>query len=197
MKLPLFYTYAITDPEFYGDNPLSFEKNLREVLKTHTIDILCFRDKRTKDIEPLAKICLSVGREFSINKILLNQNIELASTLGFDGAHLTSQQYDMIEKSKNLGLYTLASAHSSEDLELIKSKYANGATYSPIFYKKNKGEPKGCENLTKIVEKYQEDTFSIFALGGITSLKNVEEVKQTNCKGFASIGYFTKSLTSL
>ncbi|VAY87615.1 Thiamine monophosphate synthase [hydrothermal vent metagenome] len=60
-------------------------------------------------------------------------------------------------------------------------------TYSPIFQTPNKGEPKGCEQLAKIVK---EVDIPIIALGGIIDQKKVEDIKKTNVKGFASIRYF-------
>ena len=96
---PFFYSYLITDPLEYGSEPISFKQNLTKVLKTHQVDMICFRDKQTQNIEQLAKICLEIAREFDIKKILINGNISLATTLGFDGVHLTSQQFSEIKKA--------------------------------------------------------------------------------------------------
>jgi thiamine-phosphate pyrophosphorylase len=109
----------------------------------------------------------------------------------FDGVHLTSQQSNQIAYAKQNNLYTIISCHNEE--EILKAKYegANAITYSPIFYKEDKDHPKGCENLKKIIEKYQDKNFRIIALGGIINNTQIGQVKNTNCAGFASIRYFT------
>lgn len=191
---PFFYSYLITDPTEYGATPITFKQNLTKVLKTHQVDMICFRDKSTKNIEPLAKICLDVARQFGIKKVLINGNITLATTLHFDGVHLTSTQFSEIKEAKKQNLFTFISCHSEDEVKFAKKNSADGVTFSPIFFKENKGEPKGCEILANIVEKYQNNAFAIIALGGITDKEKVQKVKETRCNGFASITYFTNNL---
>jgi len=191
---PFFYSYLITDPTEYGLDLSIFEKNLTKVLQSHNVDILCFRDKINKDIKPIAKSCLEIARKFGIKKVLINGSRTLAKELGFDGVHLTSSQFDEITKAKEQKLFTFISCHSEDEIKFAKKNGADGVSYSPIFYKVDKGNPKGCLKLVNIVKKYQSNTFSIFALGGITEPSKVEEVKKTGCSGFASITYFTYNL---
>jgi len=191
---PFFYSYLITDPNEYGSDIISFEKNLTQVLKSHHIDMICFRDKTTKNIIPLAKKCLDIARKFNIPKVLINGNIELAKALGFDGVHLTSIQFNEIKNAKEQSLYTFISCHSENEIDFAKKNSADGVTFSPIFFKENKGDPKGCKTLENIVKKYQNDSFNIIALGGITDKEKLLKVKETKCKGFASITYFTNNL---
>jgi len=189
-KLPFFISYLITDPDEYGSTLESFSKNLTNTLQNNHIDMVCFRDKKTKNIKHLAKACLNISKEFGISKILINTDINLAIDLGFDGVHLTSNQFDKINLAKEHNLYTVISCHTETEIKMAKELKTNIATYSPIFYKENKGKPKGLHNLENIVTKYQDDNFSIIALGGIITKEHIEKIKQTNCKGFASIRYF-------
>jgi len=191
---PFFYNYLITDPKEYGLDLTTFEKNLTKALQNHQVDILCFRDKITKDIKPFAKVTLEIARAFKIKKILLNGDKILAHELGFDGVHLRSIQFAEIQQAKEQKLFTFISCHSDKEVNLAKKNGADGVTYSPIFYKLDKGEPKGCLKLANIVKKYQDNTFSIFALGGIKDPLKVQEVEKTGCRGFASITYFTNTL---
>jgi len=193
-KSSFFYSYLITDPTEYGLELTTFKNTLRKTLQTHKVDILCFRDKITKDIKPFAQATLKIAKEFKIKKILINGNRALALELGFDGVHLTSTQFDEIKISKEQKLFTFISCHKDEDVNLAKKNGADGVTYSPIFYKQDKGEPKGCTQLENIVKKYQSDRFHIIALGGITTQQKVQKVKETSCSGFASITYFTNNL---
>jgi len=187
---PFFYSYLITDPKEYGNTNDTLKQSLIKSFSNHKIDMLCFRDKETSNMEPLAKTTLEVSKQFGIKKVLINGNIQLALKLGFDGVHLTSNQFDEIQKAKKNNLFTIISCHNEQELKQAKILGANGASFSPIFYKENKNNPIGCDKLQSIVKAYQEDGFMIIALGGIVSKKNIQDVKKTKCSAFASIRYF-------
>jgi thiamine-phosphate pyrophosphorylase len=191
---PFFYRYLITDPDYYGSDTEVFQNKLTKVLQTHRLDILCFRDKITQDINSLAKTCLEIAKEQGVPKILINGNIDLAVTLGFDGVHLTSAQFEQIERAKEKNLFTIISCHSEQEVQSALQKGADGVSYSPIFFKEKKDTPKGCENLKILVDRYQKKDFLIMALGGITDDIKLKEVQGTGCSGFASIGYFADKL---
>jgi len=189
-KPPFFMSYFITDPIEYGNDVKEFEKSLRNTLTTHNIDIICFRDKESSNKKQLAKVCLDVSREFNIKKILINSDILLCKELGFDGIHLNSLQFETLEKFSENSFFTIISCHTEKEVEKAKKLQANAITYSPIFFKELKGEPKGIKNLIHIVNKYQDKNFSIFALGGIITDNHIKDVIKTKAKGFASIRYF-------
>ena len=190
IKPPFFISYLITDPIEFGNTPTQLEQTLRKSLQEHTVDIVCFRDKTSFNKEALAKVCLEVAREFGIDKILINSDISLCHKLGFDGVHLNSTQFDRLKELASSSLYTMISCHTQEEIAIAKNYNANAVTYSPIFFKENKGTPKGIENLEKIVAKYQDDNFSIIALGGIVNNQNLQQIIKTKANGFASIRYF-------
>ena len=190
LKPPFFISYLITDPKEYGDDIKTFSKNLTNSLSKYQVDIVCFRDKETLNIKELVKACLNISKQFNIPKVVINSSINLAIKFGFDGVHLTSKQFDKIKTCKEKSLYTIISTHTQDEVAIAKNNGANAITYSPIFYKENKGEPKGIENLSKVVKNFQDNNFSIIALGGIIENKQIEEIKKTNAKGFASIRYF-------
>jgi thiamine-phosphate pyrophosphorylase len=188
---PLFFiSYLITDPKEFGDNVDEFSLNLKNSLSKHKVDMICFRDKHSQNIEELAKVCLQISKQFNISKVLINTNIKLALKLGFDGIHLTSNQFENIKISKEKSLFTIISCHTKNEVAMAKKLGTNGVTYSPIFYKENKGKPKGIENLKNIVDIFQDDKFSIIALGGIVSDNEISQIKSTKARGFASIRYF-------
>ena len=189
-KPPFFISYFITDPDEFGNTPENLKKNLINTLNHFHVDILCFRDKTSSNQEELAQVCLNIGRAFKISKVLINSDIELCNKLGFDGIHLNSLQFHQLENIKLTNIFTIISCHSESDILLAKKYKLNAVTYSPIFFKENKGEPKGIKKLQDVITKYQEENFSIIALGGIINEKNIKDVKNTNAKGFASIRYF-------
>ncbi len=190
-KSSLFYSYLITDPADYGNTPCTLSSSLERSFSNHRIDMVCFRDKETEDTKALAKSCLETARKYNIEKVLINGDIKLALELGFDGVHLTSKQFNQIKTAKENNLFTLISTHTEDEIKLAKDLGADAVTYSPIFYKENKGEPKGCEKLENMVKRYQDEKFFIIALGGIITQKHIERIKETDAKGFASIRYFT------
>lgn len=189
-KPPFFISYFITDPIEYGMTAIDFEKSLRYTIQKNQIDIICFRDKISSNKKELAKICLDLSREFNIKKVLINSDIQLCKELGFDGIHLSSLQFELIDQVDTKDLFTIISCHTENEIKKAKRLGVNAITYSPIFFKEFKGKPKGIENLQKIVTRYQEKNFDIIALGGIITSSHIQEIMTTKARGFASIRYF-------
>ena len=133
---------------------------------------------------------MELAREFKISKVLINSDIQLYNELNFDGIHLNSLQFNKIEALKNKKIFIIISCHTESEIQAAKNLQVNAITYSPIFFKEKKAEPKGLENLNKMVKKYQEIFFHIIALGGIITINQVQQIKNSNAKGFASIRYF-------
>lgn len=180
--------YLITDPKHYSNNSDLFRKNLIKVLKNNEVDIVCFRDKESKNYEELAKIFVEVCKDFNIEKILLNSNYKLAKELGANGVHLTSNQFEKIKEAKRLGLYVIISCHTFSEIEKAQNAYVNAVTFSPIFDTPNKGEPKGITSLKEAISLYED--MDIIALGGIVKEEQIELISKTKAYGFASIRYF-------
>ncbi len=180
--------YLITDPKYYTNNEKEFEKILINVLDKQQIDIACFRDKESANFEDLAKIFIKVCKEKDVKKILLNGDLLLAHKLNATGVHLTSTQFDEIQKAKKLGLYVIISCHTFEDIQKAIDYQADAVTYSPIFETPNKGIPKGIEALEEVINKYP--IINIIALGGIIDETQIEQISKTKAYGIASIRYF-------
>ncbi len=190
MKSFFFTQYLITDPFEFGNTQEQLSKNLIKSFTKYQVDMVCFRDKESKEIKSLAQTCLQISKRYNIEKVLINGDIKLAVELGFDGVHLTSAQFDKIKIAKENNLFVIISCHNEDEVKLAKKLGVDAVTYSPIFYKENKGKPKGIKNLKLIVNKYQDVNFKIIALGGIISESEITQIKSTNAGGFASIRYF-------
>lgn len=120
--------------------------------------------------------------------MLLHGDYRLAASLRAYGVHLQSSQLLEIPQAKALGLYTIVSTHSTEEALRAQTLGADAVTYSPIFYKKDKGAPKGIEALQKLVVKLEID---VFALGGIVDEAHIAQLQRVEgLKGFAAIRYF-------
>ncbi len=179
--------YLITDPEYYSNNPIEFEKILTQALTKQHIDYACFRDKISVNIEELAQVFITTCQKYEIKNIFINQHIKLGKSLNFDGVHLTSLQFERIQEVKNLGLQTVVSCHTYEEIEKATESLANMVTYSPIFETPNKSEPVGVENLKLAVQTYD---IPIIALGGIVTQEHLNLLQKVDAKIFASIRYF-------
>ncbi len=180
-------SYLITDPKYYSNSKAQFQKILSLTYQKIIPDFACFRDKESENYEELAKIFLETSREFKIKKVLINSYIELANKLNFDGIHLASTQFNQINLAKSLNLYTICSTHSLNEIKFCEKNQVDAITFSPIFDTPNKGEPKGLQELNKILN---QTNIKIFALGGIISKKHLKELEKTKVYGFASIRYF-------
>lgn len=180
--------YLITDPNYYTNDKKEFENILKKTLNKYLVDICCFRDKKSSNFEELAQIFVKICKEKNIKNILINGDFSLAKKLNATGVHLTSTQFDEIQKAKKSGLYTIISCHNKDDLQSARKQKIDAVTYSPIFETPNKGEPKGIKNLKEIIEEYGD--LNIIALGGIINDEQIKQILQTKAYGFASIRYF-------
>jgi len=179
--------YLITDPQYYSNNPIEFEKILSQALTEQDINYACFRDKTSSNIEELAHIFITTCQKYEIENIFINQYIEVGKSLGFDGVHLTSLQFGQIQKVKDLGLQTVVSCHTFDEIEKAVGAHVNMVTYSPIFKTPNKGEPIGVEKLKLAIQTYD---IPIIALGGIVTIEHIKLLQEVDAKAFASIRYF-------
>ena len=180
-------SYLITDPSFYSDLN-SFRAYLEKLFSGYHPDFVCFRDKISPDPAFYAKTFLQIARKHNISHILINQYLDLAKELDFDGIHLTSAQIDLIVPAKQNGLYVVASTHSLEEAQRAKTCGADAVTISPVFATPGKGVPKGINYLQDFVRQLHD--IHIFALGGIVNQKEINAVQKTGVYGFASIRYF-------
>ncbi len=179
-------SYLITDPKLFGESAEALERSLSLAIAEHSPDFICLRDKSSTRYAELADQFLKIPGS---HKALLHGDVDLAVTLGAYGVHLSSLQFDEIARAKEAGLYVIASTHSFE--EALAAKEADAITYSPIFHSPGKGIPKGLEDLKEITGKINT---KIFALGGITTQEQIQQVETCGVYGFASIRYFKGNL---
>lgn len=157
-------------------------------LKKHLPAFALYRDKENKEYAFHAQNFIQMCKSIPNLKAFLHQDYLLAVSLNAVGVHLTSLQFDVIEKAKDLGLEVIISCHTIDEVQKAEKLGADYVTYSPIFDTPNKGEPKGVEDLKKLVES---TPLKVFALGGIITQEHVNAVKKSGAYGFASIRYFS------
>ena len=176
--------YAITDP-----STLNFNHLKSDIKRFSTkAEMIVYRDKSTLNYVQNAEKFIHEAKQYSFSKILLHSNYILAHSLKADGVHLTSMQFDDIEKAKFFGLFVIVSTHSLE--EALKAQYlgADMITFSPLFTTPNKGEPKGIKELNRVASKL---SIPLIALGGIITEKHFSLCQKSKAVGFASIRWFS------
>jgi len=176
-------SYFVSDPSIIGSTPESLTSSLPKIITKYSPDYICLRDKNNNNYAELAEAFIAVS---GTHKTLLHGNVDLAISLGAYGVHLSSLQFREIEVAKAAGLFVICSTHSYE--EALLASGADAITYSPIFASPNKGKPKGLGDLKEIMGKIKTN---IFALGGITTSEQIQQVENTGVYGFASIRHFT------
>lgn len=173
--------YAISDPKFYSNLDYAFNNFIR--LKE--ANMLLFRDKSSNNYNSIAQKFI----KFRSNnrKFLLQNDIDLACKLDFDGIHFSSNFIHLLKDTPS-NLIKIASTHNIKEIELSNQYGADFITFSPIFATPNKGEPKGLEALKEAVKISKA---KVIALGGIMSAEQICAVMKCGVAGFASIRYFT------
>lgn len=175
--------YAISDPKFYSNLDYAFNN----FTKLNEANMLLFRDKSSNNYDNTAQEFI----KFRSNnkKFLLQNDINLACKLGFDGIHFSSNFIHLLKDTPS-NLIKIASTHNIKEIELANQYGADFITFSPIFATPNKGEPKGLEALKEAVKISKA---KVIALGGIMSAEQICAVMKCGVAGFASIRYFTVS----
>ena len=179
--------YLITSREFYTDTPAIFRNILHEQCSKHMPTYALYRDKSNPNYALQAAHFVEVCNQFESIKSFIHRDAELAQELGATGVHFTSKQFDKIEDAKKIGLEVIISTHTYEEVSQAQKLGVDAVTYSPIFASPGKGEPKGIEDLTQLLQKCD---VKVFALGGVTDDSQVKQVAETSAYGFASIRYF-------
>ncbi len=156
-------------------------------LRKYKPEFALYRNKETKEYVFHAQNFLQMAQNIPNLKAFLHQDYELAHRLGAKGIHLTSSQFESIEKAKALGLEVVVSTHTKEEVLNAERLGVDYITFSPIFTTPNKGEPKGIEVLKEVVNA---TSLKVIALGGIVTEEHIREIEQSGAFGFASIRYF-------
>ena len=164
--------YMITDPKFSIDD-------IKNAVIKHKPDFVCYRNKLYYNEDEIIEFSKFIKK---YSKAVINynslKNIEILKY--FDGIHFPSSKLDNL---KDFNTLTIASTHNISEVK--KAKTADFITFSPIFDSKGR-TGLGIEKLNEIVKLHP----NVLALGGIISEKEVEIIKNSKAKGFASIRYF-------
>jgi thiamine-phosphate pyrophosphorylase len=182
--------YLITLPEFYTDTPSVFRKILHKQFEMHTPEYALYRDKKNPNYDTQASDFVEVCKKFEGMKSFIHQKVDLAKKIGATGVHLTSLQFEEIQRAKAKGLEVIISTHTKKEVLQAQALGADAVTYSPIFPSPNKGKPKGIEDLKELLNQCN---IKVFALGGIIQEEQIRLLEDIEVYGFASIRYFSNT----
>ncbi|TLD89237.1 thiamine phosphate synthase [Helicobacter sp. MIT 05-5294] len=186
MRKPI-KAYLITEPTLYPTTSLKFYDFYLKIIESHPIHFAAYRDKACHFNPALIEVFLKLNQKHKIPS-LLNSNLDLAIQFGFDGVHCNSSQMWQIPLAKTKLPFVFFSAHNLQEMREADKQGANGITISPIFQTPNKGIPLGIDFLKTLNPK--DFLAEIFALGGIISQQQLQQLAQTKIQNFASIRYF-------
>lgn len=182
--------YLITDGSIDSENYSIKSKKTFELIEAAVnlgVSMIQIREKKLpcKLLFQLATDAVKITLNSS-TKILINDRLDVALAADADGVHLTSNSIpvNIIRQNFPKDFLIGVSTHSFEEALQAKNDGANFAVFGPVFPTPNKGEPKGIEGLSEVVNKVSG--FPIFALGGISD-DNIIEVLRTGCSGIAAI----------
>jgi len=177
--------YAVTDPSL-----LSFEtlKSDLQRIRDRGAEMILYRDKTAPNYPDRAELFIREARRIAFDKVLLHGDPYLAKLLEADGVHLRSEQSSLIPDAKTLGLLTIFSAHSLQELQDAQIAGADFATLSPLFDSPGKGKPLGPKRFAEWVSRVN---LPVIALGGIVTREQIDIARACGAAGFASIRYFS------
>lgn len=171
--------YAITDPRFHSDL-----LNLAKFSKLKEADFILYRDKLNPNYAQNAEIFIQQKAKFKA-KFIIQNDINLAINLKFDGIHFSSDKLDLLSQTPP-NLIKFASVHNEFEIKKAELNGANYLIFSPIFDTPNK-KAIGIEALKNSLNL---SNLPVIALGGIISDEQIKAVENCGVKGFASIRYF-------
>ena len=159
--------YVITDDKLSGAKLIS---HVQQALEGGAC-LVQYRNKtrQTSIKEMTARSLLELCREHGI-PLLINDDVELAVTIGADGVHLGQSDAKLSEARRQLGTKAIIGVTCHASLELAKQAEKNGASYvafGRFFASQTKPEasPASIDLLTKAK---QQLSIPICAIGGIT-----------------------------
>ncbi|BDQ27175.1 thiamine phosphate synthase [Helicobacter heilmannii] len=187
----MFASYFISPKSWQALGVKEFEAHLMRVFRAHPPNFACLRQAGSAPFSPdvcavFVRLCVAFKVVALINCKTPSASLESALEFGFSGVHLKSHVLDFAPKiPKHLQIFY--SAHSIDEVQEALDCSVHFCTLSPIFATPNKPPPLGLDYFNALSPALKA---RVFALGGITTPRHIELVKNLHLKGFASIRYF-------
>ncbi|XXM72584.1 thiamine phosphate synthase [Lysinibacillus sphaericus] len=148
------------------------------------IDFLHIRERAWTARELAEAVTLLIEGGFPIDKLIINDRVDVVSVMGVRGAHLGGHSLRVSEIKRNFpGLKAGASVHSVEEADSLQAAGADYLIYGNVFTTPSKqGKPgAGIVNLKTVVNAVD---VPVIAIGGITP-ENTKDINKTGAAGIA------------
>ncbi|MBX7150323.1 thiamine phosphate synthase [bacterium] len=183
--IPGFKFYGITDRNLTG------EKYFHHLEKAFQSGVGCIQI-REKDLSPveLYQLCeriRSIAEPYDV-KILINDRIDIALSLGLNGVHLTSNSLPadrarmILRKQALIGVST----HSESDVQSASGLGADFVVLGPVAPSPSKPAGHPILSLDEFHSICDHSPIPVYALGGMT-LANVKKFIEAGAAGVAGI----------
>lgn len=162
---------------------------LERAFNQHQIQILQYRHKvadaslKLSEAEQIKQLCRKHHTLF-----IINDDVELAQKIGADGIHLGKDDYSIEAAREKLGETAIIGASCYNDIQLAKSKQAQGASYvafGALFPSKTKPDAPHCPlNIIKYAKAALK--VPIVGIGGI-NFENYKKAFDAGCDAVAMV----------
>ena len=117
--------YAITQPEH--KSLLQVTQEVTAAIKGGAV-VIQYRDKHSVDGEKLAIILLEICRNYHV-PLIINDDIDLAASIGADGVHLGRDDGQLSDAQKKLAVNAIIGVSCYNDVQRALAAQNHGATY--------------------------------------------------------------------
>jgi len=159
--------YVITDDHLSGNELIL---HVRQALEggAHLVQYRN-KTKQTSIKEMTARSLLELCREYHV-PLLINDDVELAVTIGADGVHLGQSDVKLLEARRLLGAKAIIGVTCHASLELAKQAEKNGASYVAFgrFFASHTKPDASPASINLLTTAKQQLSIPICAIGGIT-----------------------------
>jgi len=165
MKFPKRGLYAITQTE--GRSIAQVIQDAEAALKGGAV-VIQYRDKQPLDAHYLAAQLLQLCQRYQV-PLLINDDVELALTVGANGVHLGRDDGDIALARRRLGPEAIIGISCYNDLEKAQDMAAKGADYVAFgrFFPSGSKPLAAPADIATLREAKQALSLPIVAIGGI------------------------------
>lgn len=174
--------YLITD----GDAPESIPSAVAAALSYAPKGRVAVQLRaKHSDERTLLELARALRRETRLRgaRLLINQHIDIARSVGADGVHLPERSMSVNEARERLGPAACIGVSCHDADGLARARGASFACLSPVFASPGKGEPLGLPRFRELLTRAE---LPVLALGGIRP-EHTPDLRAAGASGLAVI----------
>jgi thiamine-phosphate pyrophosphorylase len=158
--------YAIIQPEH--KSLLQVTEDVTAAIKGGAV-VIQYRDKRPADGNKLAIMLLKICRQHNV-PLIINDDVELAASIGADGVHLGREDEQLFDARKELAQNAIIGVSCYNDVQRALTAQNHGATYVAFgrFFPSSSKPLAPLAQIDTLLEAEQQLHIPLVAIGGIT-----------------------------